>query len=220
MSVLRLIKDIIRRQFFSGVLVVVPLILTYVVLRFLFESIDGILQPVVEKTFGYHIPGLGIAITLLLIILTGFFTRGYIGSRIYKTGDRILTKTPVIRVFYLAAKQLIEAITVPHIRAFKQVVIFEYPRRGAYALGFATNNIEFQDGNSTSRRLVGVFVPSTPTPVSGIVIFVPENEVIPLDISVEEGIKLIVSGAIVAPPLVKTVKKLATEEVQKDNAPC
>ena len=91
MSVLKLIKDIIRRQFVSGVLIVVPLILTYVVLRFLFESIDGILQPIVQRTLGYHVPGLGIAITILIIILAGFFTRGYIGARLFRYGDRLLT---------------------------------------------------------------------------------------------------------------------------------
>ncbi len=218
MSVLKLIKDIIRRQFVSGVLIVVPLILTYVVLRFLFESIDGILQPIVQRTLGYHVPGLGIAITILIIILAGFFTRGYIGARLFRYGDRLLTRTPIIRVFYLAAKQLIEAITVPQMKSFKQVVMFEYPRRGAYAMGFATNRLKLQQSDGNIRRLVGVFVPSTPTPVSGIVIFVPENDVIPLDISVEEAIKLIVSGAIVAPPLIRTVENRTTEEVEENNA--
>ncbi|MBN2225779.1 MAG: DUF502 domain-containing protein [candidate division Zixibacteria bacterium] len=220
MSVFKLIKDIIRRQFVSGVLVVVPLILTYVVLRFLFESIDGILQPIVQRTLGYHVPGLGIAITVLIIILAGFFTRGFIGDRLFRYGDRLLTRTPIIRVFYLAAKQLIEAITIPQTKSFKQVVMFEYPRRGAYAMGFATNRFKLQQGDGNIRRLVGVFVPSTPTPVSGLVIFVPENDVIPLDISVEEAIKLIVSGAIVAPPLIRTVENRVTEEEEEHNASC
>ena len=201
MSLLQIVKDVIRRQFVSGVLVVVPLILTYVVLRFLFESFDGVLSPVVQRVFGYHIPGLGIITTILLILLTGFFTRNILGARIYRFGDNILTRTPIIRIFYLAAKQLIEAITIPNVKSFKEVVMIEYPRVGSYAMGFATARIKI---DAVSRKnLVGVFVPSTPTPVTGIVIFVPEDEVHRLDLTIEEGIKMIVSGGIVTPDSLK-----------------
>jgi uncharacterized membrane protein len=193
----KIIKDIIRRQFLSGVLVVVPLILTYVVLRFLFENIDGIMSPVIERVFGYHVPGLGIITTILIIILTGFFTCNLVGAKIYKMGDKVLTRTPLIRIFYLAAKQLIEAITMPNVNSFKEVVMIEYPRKGTYALGFATARIKMDETGST--RLIGVFVPSTPTPVSGIVVFVPENDVIHSNLTIEEGIKMIVSGGIVTP---------------------
>lgn len=201
MPFFQMVKDIIRRQFLSGVLVVVPLILTYVVLRFLFESIDGILSPLVERLFGYHVPGLGIFTTILLILLTGFFTRNFLGAKIYRLGDKMLARTPIIRIFYLAAKQLIEAITVPNIKSFKEVVMIEYPRLGAFAIGFATARIKIDRVNG--QILVGVFVPSTPTPVSGIVIFVPEKDVRHLDLTIEEGIKLIVSGGIVTPDALK-----------------
>jgi uncharacterized membrane protein len=201
MSVLKIVKDIIRRQFVSGVLVVVPLILTYVVLRFLFEAIDGILLPIIFHMFGYTIPGLGIIATLLIILLTGFFTRSIVGATLYKHGDRILARIPLIRVVYLAAKQLIEAITRPQIKSFKEVVMIEYPRRELYIIGFATSKTRLIKDGSVEQKLVGVFVPSTPTPVSGFVVFVPEDEVTPLQISVEEAIKLLVSGGIVTPPL-------------------
>ncbi len=210
MSVFKLIKDIVRHQFLSGVLVVVPLILTYVVLLFLFESIDSILSPVVEKVFNYNIPGLGIVTTILVILLAGFITRNVVGARVYKIGDRLLTQTPIIRIFYLAAKKLIEAIAMPQVNTFKEVVMFEYPRRGVYALGFATTRVRFLPDGSNERKMVGVFVPSTPTPLSGIVIFVPENEVIPLDITVEEGIKMIVSGGIVSPDTIQALPRQAT----------
>jgi uncharacterized membrane protein len=199
MSVFKIVRDIIRRQFLSGVLVVVPLILTYVVLMFLFESVDGILSPLVQKVFGYSIPGLGIITTILIILLTGFFTRSLIGATLYKHGDKLLARTPVIRIFYLAAKQLVEAVSVPDIKAFKDVVMIEYPRRDLYAIGFATARIRYQDESSGSKRLTGVFVPSTPTPISGFVIFVPDDEIIRLNMTVEETIKLLVSGGIVSP---------------------
>jgi len=210
MSVLKIVKDIIRRQFVSGVLVVVPLILTYVVLRFLFEAIDGILLPIVFHMFGYTIPGLGIIATLLLILLTGFFIRSIVGSTLYKHGDRVLARIPVIRIVYLAAKQLIEAITIPQIESFKEVVMIEYPRRGLYIIGFATSRTRCIMDGSDEQKLVGVFVPSTPTPVSGFVVFVPENEVTTLQITVEEAIKLLVSGGIVTPPLLRRDSKDVT----------
>jgi uncharacterized membrane protein len=214
MSVFKVVRDIVRRQFLSGVLIVVPLILTYVVLRFLFESVDGVLSPLAERILGYTIPGLGIAITILIIILAGFLTRNIIGATLYKHGDKLLARTPIIRVFYLAAKQLVEAVTIPDLKTFKEVVTIEYPRRGLYVIGFATSRIETTDIKEGPQRMVGVFVPSTPTPVSGFVVFVPEKEVIPLNISVEEAVKLLVSGGIVAPPSLKKVEWAANVETE------
>jgi uncharacterized membrane protein len=199
MSILRVIRDIIKRQFLSGVLVVVPLILTYLVLRFLFETVDGILSPLIFKLLGYSIPGLGIIATVLIILLMGIVTRNLVGAKLYGYGDKMLTKTPLIRIIYSAAKQLIEAVSVPNIKTFKEVVMIEYPRQGLYAVGFATAKIKFQGGKDGDKKLVGVFIPSTPTPMTGIVVFVAEEDVICMDITVEEGIKLIVSGGIVSP---------------------
>jgi len=210
MSVFKIIKDIIRRQFLSGVLVVVPLILTYVVLRFLFDKIDGILSPLLYNLLGYHLPGLGIFTTLLIIILTGFLTRSIIGATAYRYGDRLLTRTPIIRIFYLAAKQLVEALTMPGVKAFKEVVMVEYPRKGLYIVAFATSCVRYVKDGGRSIRLVGIFVPSTPTPVTGMVVFVPEEEVTPLDMTVEEAVKLLVSGAIVSPPVLKRAEKNVT----------
>jgi uncharacterized membrane protein len=199
MSILRVMRDIIKRQFLSGVLVVVPLILTYLVLRFLFETVDGILSPLIFKLLGYSIPGLGIIATVLIILLMGIVTRNLVGAKLYGYGDKMLTKTPLIRIIYSAAKQLIEAVSVPNIKTFKEVVMIEYPRQGLYAVGFATAKIKFQGGKDGDKKLVGVFIPSTPTPMTGIVVFIAEEDVICMDITVEEGIKLIVSGGIVSP---------------------
>ncbi len=200
MNVAKIVGDIIRRQFLSGVLVVVPLILTYVVLRFLFEAVDGILLPVVEKVLGYNVPGLGIITTLLIILLTGFFTRSLLGGTIYKRGDRVLTKIPIIRIIYLAAKQLIQAISMPTVNSFKEVVMIEYPRRGLFIIGFATARVKYANDRIGQQKLIGVFIPSTPMPASGFVIFAPENEIMKVNLSVEEALKMLVSGGIVAPP--------------------
>ncbi|MEP0827546.1 MAG: DUF502 domain-containing protein [bacterium] len=209
MSIFRIIRDILRRQFLAGVLVVVPLILTYVVLRFLFEALDGILSPLLLKLLGIHIPGLGILATLLLIFLVGIFTTNVIGSTLVKYWDKLLARTPIIRVFYLAAKQLIEAVTVPNIKAFKEVVMIEYPRKGIFVIGFATTRTRLITADKGEKRLIGVYIPSTPTPMTGAIVFLPEEEVVSLDMPVEDGIKLIVSGGIVAPHEISQVNKPA-----------
>ncbi|SYZ74526.1 conserved hypothetical protein [Candidatus Zixiibacteriota bacterium] len=213
MKIFRIVRDIVRRQFLSGVLVVVPLIITYVVLRFLFESVDGILSPLIAKLLNREIPGLGIIATILIILLAGFLTRNIIGATLIRYADKALARMPIIRIFYLAAKQLIEAVTVPNIKAFKEVVMIEYPRRGIYAIGFATTKVKFECEKENARKLVGVFIPSTPTPMTGIVVFLPEDEIITIRLTIEEGLKLIVSGGIVSPESICRAEKSALEEL-------
>lgn len=200
MSLMNRILGTIRVQFISGVLVVVPLILTYIVLRFLFESIDGILQPLLENIFGYSIYGLGVLVTILLILLAGILTRNFIGARLYGVGDRVLVRMPIIRPVYSAAKQLLEALTVPSMKSFKQVVMIEYPRRGAYALGFVSNEVQCNIAGA-AKKCITVFIPSTPTPISGMVVMVPQEEVLPLGMTIEEGVKFLVSGGVVSPEM-------------------
>jgi len=195
------ILAIIKRHFVSGVLVVVPIILTYIVLKFLFEAIDGVMQPILYRLVGYHIPGLGIITSILLITLAGFFTRNIIGARLYRTGDRVLARLPIIRPIYSAAKQLLEAIATPSVSSFKEVVLIQYPRKGTYALTFLSKRVRMEvDGRM--RDLVTVFVPSTPTPISGMVIMLPAEEVIFVDMTVEEGTKFLVSGGVASPELI------------------
>ena len=202
MSFGRRVLDIIRREFVSGVLVVVPVILTYIVIRFLFEAIDGILRPFIVDAFGYYVPGLGLVTTLLLILLAGFFARSFIGHQILKLGDRLLRRTPVIRPIYTAAKQLLEAMASTSDSTFKEVGLVEYPRKGLYALGFLSRRIEL-DVSGVNRVYWSVFMASTPTPVSGMVVIVPEEDVIKLDMTVEEGVKFLVSGGVASPALIK-----------------
>lgn len=202
MSFINKIIAVIKRNFVSGVLVIVPIILTYIVLKFLFKAIDGILQPIIFKIFGYYVPGLGIFTTILLIILAGIFTRNIIGAKLYRTGDKILARLPIIRPVYSSAKQLLEAVTGPSVVSFKEVALIEYPRRGVYALAFISKRVKINT-NGTERDYCSVFVPSTPTPISGMVIMVPAEEVITLDMTIEEGIKYLVSGGVVSPDLLK-----------------
>ena len=192
----------LKRYFFSGVLVVVPLILTYLVLKFLFDVVDGLLSPLLESVFGYYVTGLGLLTTLLIIILAGIVTRNYLGARLHALGDSVLLRVPVIRPVYSAAKQLLESITGAKSRSFKEVALVTYPREGSLSLGFVAKRV-MVERDGTTEELVTVFIPSTPTPVSGMVVLVPERDVFVLDMSVEEAVKFLVSGGVVCPDLLQ-----------------
>jgi len=192
------IRDILKRNFISGALVVAPLILTFILLKFLFETIDGVLAPFVEHFFGYSIPGLGLVTTILLILLVGLFTCNLVGANFLRRGEKLLNRFPGVRTIYSAAKQLVEGVTLPNKHAFKQVVLVEYPRRGAYALAFLVKRPNLDIGEDVTS-LACLFVPSTPTPVSGMVILVPPEDVVLLDMTIEEGFKFLVSGGIASP---------------------
>ena len=197
-SIGRLILDTVRRMFVSGVLVIVPIIATVIVLNFLFHTVDGVLSPVLERFLGYSIPGMGLLATILLILLAGALARNVIGSRLFSVGELLFVRTPLVRTVYSAAKQLVEAITLPQRKVFQRAVLVEYPRKGIYAVGFAAAKTLLNDG-PLEGELVAIFVPSTPTPVTGFVIMVPADEVYELDISTENVIKMLVSGGIATP---------------------
>lgn len=199
------IYDILKKYFLSGVLVVVPVILTFLVIRFLFEAIDGLLQPVLHELLGYFIPGLGVVTTVLLILLAGILSRNYVGKFLYRLGDNILAKLPLTRPIYSAAKQLIEAIASDESGVFQETGLVEYPRKGVFALCFVSHRFQLTK-NGKTRDMVSVFVPSTPTPVSGMVIIVSPEEVTLLDMTVEEGIKFLVSGGVASPDVLKEAR--------------
>lgn len=202
---------LLKKYFVSGVLVVVPLILTYIVLKFLFDTIDGILQPVIHRLIGYYVPGFGLLITLLLILLAGILTRNYVGARIYKIGEKILSKLPIIRPIYSSAKQLLESVTGPSLKSFKEVALVEYPRKGSWSIGFISNYVEIEKDDNNKKHIT-IFIPSTPTPISGMVVLLPVDEVFLLEMTVEEGVKFLVSGGVASPEIIK-IKK----ETSKDN---
>jgi uncharacterized membrane protein len=211
-------KKVLRNRFISGLLVIVPLILTFVLLRVFVESVDGLLRPLVIKILGrtYDFPLVGVIVTFVIIVLAGIFTANVVGARFVKLWERFLLKIPIINFLYGSAKQLVEALTIPQKKTFKSVVIVEYPRRGVYVLGFLVNRIVMVksgegkqisddtnkssgDERSSNYNLLSVFIPSTPTPISGFVVLFPEKEVVHLSMTIEEGIKFFVSGSIISP---------------------
>jgi len=197
-NIKRRIVDIFRRQFLAGVIVIVPLILTYFVLRFLFGGFDSLFNPLQDKLLGTRIPGLGILATLALIYLVGLLASNVIGSRLIRLWEILFTKTPLVKTVYSASKQLLEALTSVRQKSFQKVVLVQYPRLGSYILGFLTKRVELEiDG--TREEFMSIFVPSTPTPFTGFVILYRPSEVIMLDLPVDQALQFIVSGGIVSP---------------------
>jgi uncharacterized membrane protein len=190
----------LRRYFLSGILIIVPLIITFMVLRFLLSGIDGLLSPIITKLIGRSIPGLGVVATIILIFLAGVLTANVVGSRLFKIWEIFFIKTPLVRTIYGSSKKLVEAIATTDKHSFKQVVLVEFPRKDIFYLGFVTNEI-IVDLEDKKDELVVVFIPSTPTPFTGWTLLFRKEEVIPLDITVEDGIKFFVSGGIASPEM-------------------
>jgi uncharacterized membrane protein len=212
MSIGANIKLVIKKYFLAGLMVTVPLVVTYYVLKSVFGALDGLLNPVVHKLLGYDIPGLGAIVTILLVLLAGVIATNYLGARLIGAGDRLLGHTPLVRVIYFATKQLVQSVTTPRDAAFSEVVMVEYPRRGVYAIGFLAGHsrVDFS-GHTESRKLV--FIASSPTPFTGYLVLVRDEEVYPLDISLEAAIKLLVSGGIVTPETLRVKNDLKPKEV-------
>ncbi len=197
-------KEFLKRNFWAGILVLVPISLTIYVIVIIFRAVDRILAYLPTKYnpqtyLPFPVPGLGLIFAFLIIMLVGFIARNYIGSKIIELWEGLVNKIPFIRSIYVATKRLIETIFLKTDQNFKRVVLVEYPRKGVYALAFTTGMSKGEIQNKTHKNVVNVFVPTTPNPTSGFYLLVPEEELIFLDMNVEDAFKLIISGGIVTP---------------------
>lgn len=194
------LKRFLKTRFTSGLLVIVPLILTFVLLRSLVESIDGLVKPLIENLLGhgYAFPFAGVIITLAIVLLAGILTANVIGNKLVKLWDKQLLRIPIVNFVYGSIRQLVQALSIPQNKSFKSVVLVEYPRKDVYTLGFLVNEIEYKTGEK-GDMLLSVFIPSTPTPITGYVALFPEPDVTFLDMTIEEGIKFFVSASIISP---------------------
>lgn len=188
---------LIRTTFGRGLVLIIPIVITVWVLNLLFNAVDGIISPVFVQTLGRHIPGLGFISMIVLILIVGVVSRNLIGRGLMKFVETIIGKLPLARVIYGAVKDLTTSFSPSSKgRSFRDVVLVEYPRKGLATIGFATNNFTIE-GGLPSREMVSVYIPNPPNPTSGILILVPRESLQILDISVEQGLKLVLSGGIV-----------------------
>ncbi len=201
---LKKLKDKLRNYFVAGLLTILPLSITaYVVVTFL-KVMDRILNYLPPKVrpqtyIPIHFPGLGLILTLIIVLITGVLVKNYVGGKIVTWGEYFVYKTPLIRTIYASVKQLIQAIVKQDNQSFKRVVVIEYPRKGIYSMAFVTGlPSESIQKELNQERMINVFVPTTPNPTSGFYLMVPEDQSFPLPISVEDAFKLIISGGIVS----------------------
>ncbi|MDP1852881.1 MAG: DUF502 domain-containing protein [Candidatus Omnitrophota bacterium] len=193
----------LRKYFFTGIALTLPLIITIYILAALFRFADGLLGRYInlyfKQYFGYTIPGLGLLLFLLIILLTGFFATNYLGKRILHLLERWFLKIPFVSKIYPYIKQFIDMVFAKDKPTFKKVVLIEYPRKGIYSLGFITNEGLKEVEAKINSEIVTVLIPSIPSLYSGYFVFCKKEDVLYLDMTIEQGVKLVISGGILQP---------------------
>ena len=193
----------IKSYFITGLLALFPFVMTIFIITWLFTKIDNILQGIITKflaRFGlFSFPGIGFISVFLIILLVGLIARNYLGKKIIKIGDMIVTRIPLINRIYLAIQQISKAFLAEQREVFKKAVLIEYPRKGIYSIAFFTQDTKGEPQEKLSKDVVSVFLPTTPNPTSGFLLFIPKNEVIDLDMPIEEALKLVISGGAIIP---------------------
>ncbi|MFC1514755.1 DUF502 domain-containing protein [Candidatus Omnitrophota bacterium] len=192
----------LKRWFFTGLTVLIPIVITIYVISLLFRFADGILggyiNHYVSLHFGYKVPGLGIIFSLLIILLVGAFG-SFLRFRLFKNLESMVMRFPLVGKIYSPAKRIVNLLFRQQKDSFKNVVLVEYPRKGVYSIGLVTNDASDEINRKLSRRMINLFIPSSPSPLTGFTLIVPEEEVTFLDMSVEEAIRMLVSGGMVEP---------------------
>jgi uncharacterized membrane protein len=206
-------KHHLRNKFLTGLLIVLPAFITLLMIRFsfsLFEDIFAGPSAYLFKVIGmpqlihYHVPGIiGLFALIFITYIIGLSLTNVIGKKLIQLGEKLLSKVPLVWNIYHASKQVMESISISGKNAFRKVVLVEYPRKGTYAIGFLTSDAQGEVQSVTEKETVNIFIPTTPNPTSGVLLIVPKEEIILLTMSIEEGIKMVVSGGMVVPPLTR-----------------
>lgn len=184
----------LRNILLTGLLIFIPISATIFITYWTFTYIDNLIKPIVVRAIGFYFPGLSWIFLIGIIFILGIIGRFTIGNRVVNSIENLMRKIPVVRTIYTATKEASKAILVSETERIKGVVLVEYPRKGIYAIGFTTG-AEIKEANEkTGKKTVNVFIPTSPNPTSGYVVLVPEEELIYLDISVEDALKVIISG--------------------------
>jgi len=207
----------LRRYLIAGLLVWVPLIVTGLIIKLLVDMLDFtilLLPPSwrPEALLGFTVPGAGVVIAIVIVLVTGLVAANFVGRKLFDIGDAIVDRIPLVSSIYSAVKQLMRTVLDDGGESFKRVLMVQYPREGLWTLGFQTGVGVGEVQHRTEHDVLTVFIPTTPNPTSGFVIMVPREDAIELDMSVEDGLKFVMSLGVVvpkwpakvAPPLTKT----------------
>jgi len=191
----------LRKYIIAGLLVWLPFAATIVIVKLLIDVMDKtilLLPPEWQPTnlLGFSIPGFGVILAILILLLTGVLAANLFGRRFVELWEKILNKIPLVRSIYSSVKQISSTIFDPSGKSFRKVVLLQYPRKGLWSIGFLTNDNMGNELNAVDDRLVSVFVPTTPNPTSGYFLVIPIEDTLDAEISVEEGFRMIVSSGI------------------------
>jgi len=197
----------LRNVFLAGFLVTLPIALTIFILNFLFKSLDALSSTFTHWLIllgaplpaGYRVPFLGVIMTFIIVFFTGWLTTNIFGKKILQFWEGIVGKIPFVRRIYKGTKQIVSSFATVDTESFTKVVLIEFPRKGVHAIAFVTGKTRGELQLLTGDNHINIFIPTTPNPTSGFVIFTDPSEVIELDMTIEEGIKYVISGGIVTP---------------------
>jgi uncharacterized membrane protein len=206
-----------RRYLIAGLLIWVPLGITILVVRLLIKWLDGTVSLIPEayrpeNLLGYAIPGLGVLISFIVVILTGVFAANLFGRKLVRLWERLLSHVPLVRSVYSGAKQLAETMFSAEGQSFRKVLLVEFPRRGLWTLGFLTGRDQGEAQKKTGHEVINVYIPTTPNPTGGYFVMVPKQDVQELDMSVDEGLKMLMSMGAVVPDVSHGLSELAPKE--------
>ncbi|HEC59472.1 hypothetical protein LCGC14_0880630 [marine sediment metagenome] len=199
-----------KKYLIAGLLVWMPLGITFLVVRAIVDFLDRTLlllpyayQP--DTLLGFHVPGFGVLLGVIMVLATGMIVANLLGRRIISAWEALLARIPVVRNLYAGIKQILEAVLAGDGKSFRKVLLVEYPRKGVWSLAFMTSSDLGEVQEKTESDVISVFIPTTPNPTSGFVLMIPKSEVIEMDMTVEEGLKMIISMGVVVPKYNKIV---------------
>ncbi|UJS17854.1 MAG: DUF502 domain-containing protein [Candidatus Jettenia sp.] len=201
-------KKDIRKRMLTGLLLILPVYVTFFVVKFLFSFVGGTLAPIIKKIlqlYGVALPRssvdefiitfLGLILTFISLYFIGIFAANFVGKAIINYFENLLTRTPIVRNIYSSVKQIIHSISLPGKQAFKRVVLIDFPKEGTKSIGFVTGTTEYNHG----KKLINVFIPTTPNPTTGFLIYTTEDLVTDTNLTVEEAFKTLFSGGVLTP---------------------
>lgn len=196
----------LRNYFIAGILITAPISIT-VYLGWLFVTfVDSKVTPLIPKAYNpenylpFAVPGLGVVVLVAALILVGAFTAGFFGRLFHRVSGQVMDRVPVLRGIYKAIQQILETILAQQSNAFREAVLVEYPRKGMWVIAFITGSTKGEVQAITEDETINLFIPTTPNPTSGFLIFVSKDEIVRLSMSVEDALKMVISGGIVTPP--------------------
>jgi uncharacterized membrane protein len=203
MSIWLKVKSNIKNNLVPGIIVVVPIVISIVVLRWLIDFFDSLTRPLLQNYIHIYIPGLGLVVSIIFIYLVGISTKNYLGRKLIQTGEKLVIRIPVAKTIYFAVKQIVETLTARENKEAQRVVLIEYPRKGIYSIGLYNGTIQLPDSD---KILGNVLIITSINPASGFTVLVPLDEIEFTDMPIDQAMKLIVSGGIVKPSKIKVIK--------------